>query len=233
MSSSMMSSSMSTMDIRKARMEDLIHKALFKNITNPQELSSGCGATAKVGTTIYSYKDFLHRLEAPTENSYQQDLLAAFSKKGLFTPDEKQEIYEFIRDTSMAENADVAFYSTVLERALDSIPDKTVSPMRFWVHIRSSYKEIVNKFDKGETIYDFLQYIVDNEVSTHTLDRINNLLFEKLGIHLPSKTKIEKQSATKSVRKSPKVVKKKPKGGSRKKTRRNKSNRRRNKTYRR
>jgi hypothetical protein len=108
--------------------------------------------------------------------------------------------------------------------------------MRIWGILCTNYPVIKGKFTGFD---NFLQYIVDNEVSPTTLERINDLLFEKLGIRLPEKTSDLSEETSPKItapksEKPAKVGKKKPskKGGSRK-TRRSKSNRRRNKTYRR
>jgi len=233
----------SSRDSRHAYMQELINRADFTLIQSPPNLYSGCGSAAKVGARTFDFHEFIGRLNDDTiNNSQQKELLEAFTivKSGklvishdVFSRDEQNAIYEYIRDNSMAQDASIALYSGVLQRALEHIKVGT-TPTLLWVGIRRSSEEIQNKFNSGESIYDFLQYIVDNEVSPTTLNSINDLLFKKLDIRLPEKTSdLPKKSEPKSA-KITKVEKKKPskKGGSRK-TRRSKSNRRRNKTYRR
>lgn len=221
---------------REQYMQDLISRADFTLIQSPPNLYSGCGSAAKVGSRTFDFHEFIGRLNDDNINNFQQkELLEAFTKvksgKLVISRDEQNDIYEYIRDNSMAQDASIALYSGFLETALQHIKVGT-TPTLLWVGIRRSSEEIRNKFNSGKSIYDFLQYIVDNEVSPTTLKSINDLLFEKLGIRLPEKTS---DLPKKSEPKITKVGKKKPskkKGGSRK-TRRSKSNRQRNKTYRR
>jgi len=242
----------SSRDSRHAYMQELINRAKFTLIQSPPNLYSGCGSAAKVGARTFDFDEFIGRLNDDNINNFQQkELLKAFTKvksgklvisHDVFSRHEQNAIYEYIRDNSMAQDANIAFYSQVLTEKLVNITPLPSTRMRIWGILCSHYPVITGKFTGFD---NFLQYIVDNEVSSTTLEKINDLLFEKLGIRLPEKTsdlseetspKItapKSEKPAKVVKKPPKVVKKPPKKGGSRKTRRSKSNRRRNKTYRR
>ena len=124
---------------RHAYMQTLIDKAknyitpkgkvisILNYIQNPNELFSTCGAAAVKGDTTFSYDEFVENIGNEEINNGAQEELARAFKSKVFTPDEKQEIYMFIRDNSMADSSAAysAAYSEASSAASSAEPSKS------------------------------------------------------------------------------------------------------------